>query len=142
MAKTTASQPETDAELPAPTSLEVEVNDRKYEILRFPYGKGPNLAQTIAIAKSKRGKEMLTLMEAKEIRDDDDAEVAFRNVLKLGEWGHVRYPESDELSKSASLANMIEFGRLYIDEDCPPERASSVVFLKKTGGKAAARTTA
>jgi hypothetical protein len=86
----TAAQPETTARLPVPIGQPqtFTVNGQTYEILRVE-GKGPILAQTIAMAKSMEGRQTLTLKEAREIRDDSESNTAFRNALELDEWSEV-----------------------------------------------------
>jgi hypothetical protein len=105
------------------------VKGQTYEILRFK-GKGPTLAQTITIAESMQGKQMLTLKEAREIRDDSESNAAFRNAINPGEWGYVRDPEAEERSSAAFLVHYSADRRLYAIYDYRPDDASRVVILK------------
>lgn len=140
MTKTIASQPETKAQLPVPKEpVTVTVKGQKYQILRFE-GKGPNLAQTIAIVESMQGKQMLTLKEAREIiHDRGELNTAFRKALKPCEWGYVRDPESEARSFGAYLNYGSVRGGLHAYDNSKPTDASIVVILKVTSGAPAAQ---
>jgi hypothetical protein len=104
-------------------------NQKTYEILRFE-GKGPTLAQTIAIAKPMRGKQMLTLKEAMEITGGIESNTAFRKALRPGEWGYVRDPESEGRSWAAYLGHDGVNRRLCAGDNFGPEGTSRVLILK------------
>jgi hypothetical protein len=112
------------------------VKGQAYEILRFG-GKGPNLEQTIAMAESMQGKQMLTLKEAREITGDIESNTAFRNAINPGEWGYVRNPETEERSFAACLDHNRADRRLYAFIYFWPASASRVVILKVTSETAA-----
>jgi hypothetical protein len=139
----TAHQPETRAQLPVPIGQPqtLTMKGQTYEILRFK-GKGPNLAQTIAMAESMQGKQMLTLKEAREITGDSESNLAFRNALWPGEWGYVRDPESEAQSYAPCLQYSSLNGRLYSLYYFRPASASRVVILKVTSEAAAPQETA
>jgi hypothetical protein len=124
--------------LPVPTGQPqtLTTKGQAYEILRFK-GKGPTLAQTIATAESTKGKQMLTLKEAREIRDDSESNAAFRNALWPGEWGYVRDLEAEEQSFAACLDHNCADRRLYAVDCYRPDYASRVVILKVTSEAAA-----
>ncbi len=111
------------------------VNGQTYEVLRFPEGKGPTLAQSIEIAKG-RG-EMLTIQEAREIRDNSKSNAAFKNALKPGEWTYVRDQKSEERSRAAYLDRYRYYRRLDVYDYDWPDDAARVVVLKKAGSEAA-----
>jgi|GEM_PF-3268447 hypothetical protein len=132
MANRTVAQPATRAQLPVSTGSETfTVKGQRYEILRFE-GKGPTLAQTIAIAESMQGKQMLTLKEARAIIDDSESNAAFRNALNPGEWAYIRDQEAEGLSCASCLDHDGDYGMLYAGDCCMPDVASQVVILKVT----------
>jgi hypothetical protein len=134
----TAHQPETKAQLPVPIGRPqtFTVKGQAYEILRFSEGKGPNLAQTIAMVEPMQGRRMLTLKEAREIIGDGKSNAAFRNALRPDEWGYVRNPESEACSYAACLGRAAGGWRLYAHVYWP-DYASPVVILKVTSEAAA-----
>lgn len=131
-----APQHETKAQLPVPKEpVTFTVNGQTYEILRFE-GKGPNLAQTIDMAKSMKGRQMLTFEEAREISNDTgELNTAFTNALKPGEWSYIRDPESETRFGARVLLHNGDIKWMYagIDGDGPEDNASPVVILKVTG---------
>jgi hypothetical protein len=137
MGKTTTLQPETRAQLPVPIGSETfAVKGQRYEILRFK-GKGPNLEQTIAIAKSMQGRRMLTPAEAKKISDDrGELNTTFRNILKPDESGYVSDPQTEQLSYGTWFGHIS--GILFIACGMP-SAVSSVVILKVTSEATAPR---
>jgi hypothetical protein len=74
-----------------------------YEVHRYLPEKGPNRDETIAMAKD--GRELLTAEEARAIKKDPESNVAFRKMMKYGEWCYVRDPES-EARPRASFAKL------------------------------------
>ncbi|MHB1830699.1 MAG: hypothetical protein ACYCO0_04880, partial [Candidatus Micrarchaeaceae archaeon] len=123
-------------EVPAVQSREtVTVNGQKYAILRLE-GHGLTLAQAIRLAKAE-GKEMLTLDEAREIRDSKESNAAFRMVLKPGDWTYVRDKKSELRSLAACLdcygakpwTNLLAYG------DLGSEGSSRVLILKEARSK-------
>jgi hypothetical protein len=123
----------TRAQLPVSTSSEaLIVKGQIYVILRFPYGIGPNLAQTISMVEPMKGRRMLTLKEAREIRDDSESNTAFGHALWPGEWGCVRDPKSEGRSQVAYLLHSKGSGGLCADVYCKPYEFSRVVILKVT----------
>jgi hypothetical protein len=134
----TKTKSETKVLLPGSTGFTIfTVKGQEYEIHRFLEGKGPNLTQTIAMAESTKGKQMLTLKEAREIRDDSESTATFRNALRPGEWGYVRDQESEARSFAAYLGHNSGGRRLYAGGYGRPDDASRVVILKVTSEAAA-----
>lgn len=111
------------------------VNGQNYAVHRFAEGKGPTLEGAISFAKG-RG-EMLTLEEARAIRDNPTANAAFRNVMKPGDWTYVRDSASEDRSWAAYLDRYWDWG-LYALRVGRADGASRVVVLKETGREAAA----
>lgn len=123
-------------EVPVVQSREtITVNGQKYAILRIE-GYGLTLAQAIRLSKVE-GKEMLTLDEAREIRDSKESNAAFRMVLKPGDWTYVRDKKSELRSLAACFdyygarpwANLLAYG------DLGPEGSSRVLILKEARSK-------
>lgn len=98
------------------------------------------MAQTIGMAQGMAGKEMLTRVQALEIRDNRGAlHKAFRDALKPGEWAHIRDPNSEKMLQPAYLALFGDVGRLLVVGYDVPCNASHVVILKETCSEVAAQ---
>jgi hypothetical protein len=93
----------------------------------------------IQFAGRQRGQEMLTIDEARAVRDNSKSNAAFKaNALKPGEWTYVRDETAESRSQAAFLDHYGDSGRLYVDSDLGPDVASRVVVLRETGREAAA----
>jgi hypothetical protein len=101
--------------------------------------KGPNFAQTIAIAEST-GMEMLTLEDANKIRDDKDG----LNRIFGERWNDVLSScyvldlESDERPQAAYLLYGFGWG-FSTGKVNDPDRAARMVVLKHTKSETAAQ---
>jgi hypothetical protein len=85
-----------------------------------------------------KGRELLTLQEARKIRDEDESNAAFKNTLKPGEWGFVRDSEVEARSRAAYLDLYRDGRRLFVNDYGRPDDAARVVVLKVVGSEAAA----
>jgi len=112
------------------------VGGTTYEVLRYAIGKGPTLAQTISIANGRPGSEMLTLAEARKIRDTADLDAAFRGAgaLEYGDWAYVRDAVSEKRGGAAWLGRVRSVDRLSASSNIGAGVAARVVVLKKTSG--------
>jgi hypothetical protein len=89
-----------------------KVGDQNYVVLRFTERMWPTLARAITIAEVK-GMEMLTLEEAREIIDNSELNIAFRNILKPGDWTYIRNPESEKGERAATFSRGCAGWHLY-----------------------------
>jgi hypothetical protein len=114
-------------------SIIFRLKGKDYEILRYPKGKGPNLGQAILLSNG-RGR-LLTMEEAKTIRDDPELSTRFKDVLKPLEFAHVRDSNSDK----EEYTPVFGYGRpeenlgfIQYDLSTP----ARIVILRKTGNEA------
>ncbi len=111
------------------------INDTAYTVIRFAEGKEPkSLAQLIQFVGSREGVEMLTISEARAIKDDPQPSFEFRHekVLQPGEWSYVRDPESEARSRAAYFLCGMDYRRLIVGGNDGADDTSQVVVLKQT----------
>ena len=106
------------------------VGNAAYTVLRYTQNEAPSLRQSTAIAVD-RGEEMLTLDEAREIRDNAGLRAAFtrKGALFPGEWSYVHDQGTKEMSGAAFLSRpTIRKGALFIGRDISSYGAPVVVL--------------
>ena len=109
------------------------VRGREYTVLRYPKGEDLSPARTRAIAKSMRGKRLLTAGEAREMVSDYELNAAFIRVLQPGEWGYTRAGRLGFLgSLLRSGERGHESGMNDIGVSSHPDGSPTVVIIKET----------
>ena len=86
---TKANQNETNAQLPAPISMQpIVMNGQAYQILRYAEGKGPYPEQIKSIPETfeSMDKVTITFEEARELIRNKESHAVLMNALKPEEW--------------------------------------------------------
>ena len=76
---------------------------------------------------------MLTLDEARKIKDNSESNSAFRKVLKPGDWTYLRDPEPEKMGMTAYLLTGSSGGLVTVGHYGFDNNPSPVLVLKETG---------
>ena len=130
--------------LPLPMASPFSVDGQEFRSLRFPEGKGPNLAQAMEIERDflRRGYEMLDLEDSRRIVSRDELIQAFTGVLyRPGDLAYFRDPKSETGFWGAFLIKG-RYGWGLGMSGGRPSTVSSVMILKKSSEEAIVRKVA
>lgn len=80
-----------------------EVRQNLFMIVRYPEGKGPNLQQTKNSVSRRKGKQMLTIEEARFLLGDSESRAAFGNYMLDREWGYLLDPQAEAIGLASIM---------------------------------------